>query len=192
MSNVNVIEVIRQRVIDAANDPNNAFSPEAWDNHIRIVVQFSKILANKFEADLEIIELAALLHDIASLLNFEWVTDHHIYGEKIARHWLAELNYPQEKIDQVCHCILSHRGSLKIPRETIEADCVASADALSHIANFPSILRLALVSHKMTLKEAVPWSLNKIERSWNKITPEAKILVEDQYKAIQIMCAYII
>jgi len=186
-----IVETIKQRVIDASNDPQNIFSPGAWENHIKLVFEFGRLLADKLNADTEIVDLAALLHDIASLLRAEWVKNHHVHSVKIAKEWLSELNYPPERVEQVCHCIYAHRAIQSIPRQTKEADCVASADAMSHIVHFPSLLRLALIANQLELKEAVSWSLEKIKKSYEKLLPEAKPLIQAQYDAIFIMCSYI-
>jgi len=139
------------------------------------------------------VSIAALLHDIASLKNKKYVKEHHVHGLKIARQILEKLNYPENRIKQVLHCIYAHRGSKKIPRKTLEAKIVACADAMSHIVHFPSILRLALIPYQMPLNKAVPWSLAKIKRSWNKIDlPEGKKMIKPQYEAVLLICGYIV
>jgi uncharacterized protein len=188
-----IIKKVEKIVIAASQNKKNRFSYNAWENHIKIVYDLSLLLAKKLGADGEIVAIAALLHDIASLKNKKYVKEHHVHGLWIARQILEKLNYPEDRLMKVLHCIYAHRGSKKIPRETLEAKIVASADAMSHIVYFPSILRLAIIPYQMPLNEAVPWSLAKIKRSWNKIElPAGKKMVKPHYEAICLICNYIV
>jgi hypothetical protein len=62
---------------------------------------------------------------------------------------------------------------------------VASADAMAHITNFPALLILAWKVHGMDYQPGFDWALAKMERSWNKLIPEAKELVQDKYEAVR-------
>ena len=42
------------------------------------------MLAKNFDADVEVVELAALLHDYAGIKNSIYSEEHHIYGAKFA------------------------------------------------------------------------------------------------------------
>lgn len=55
-------------------------------------------LAKKYGADIEIVSLGTLLHDIALIKKVGRRSDHHINGAKIAEEILNKYNYPQEKI----------------------------------------------------------------------------------------------
>jgi uncharacterized protein len=57
-------------VKEAAYSPKNKFTSTAWDYHIIPVVRHSLVLGKKLKADLEVLELAALLHDYACFVNF--------------------------------------------------------------------------------------------------------------------------
>lgn len=156
----------------------------AYEEHILLVIKYSKMLAKKLNADEEIVEISALLHDITILRGDK--LNHHNSGPIEAEKILKEFNYPQEKIEKVKHCINAHRGSQKIKRETVEAECVASADGMSH---FDVIPRLLLMGYDKTKdrKEALEWTKSKLERSWNKLIPEAKEIVRNKYEAWKII-----
>src|SRR3989337_3001542 len=138
-SEEDIITQIKFLVIKASQNPKNKFSPEAWENHISLVYEYGIALAEKMKADVSIVKISALLHDYASLIDACFVEDHHIHSSRMAQQILESFNYPPEKIGQIFHCIMTHRGSKILERKTIEAECLASADALSHIINFPSI-----------------------------------------------------
>lgn len=181
---MNIIDQVEKIVRETCAKETNEFT-YALDTHFIPVVENAKILAPKLGADEEIVLLAAWLHDYASIYDAKLMPEHHIHSPRFAQDILSDLNYPQDKIDQVKHCIEAHRGSQNIKRETKEAECVASADAMAHITSFPSLLVLAWKVHNLPFQEGIDFALAKMERSWNKLLPEARELVEDQYQAIK-------
>jgi len=178
-----VIEEIRKLVEKECKKDTNVFGYEIWVNHILSVVKFAKILAQKTDADQDIVEIAALLHDIASIKDEHKYAKHHILGAEEAERILKQYRYPKEKIEKVKHCILAHRASLSIKRMTKEADCVANADAITHFDNIPSLFYFVFVRRKMCVEEGTRWLRNKLQRSWNKMTLEAKEIVKNKYEA---------
>jgi HD superfamily phosphodiesterase len=181
---MSIIDQVEKIVRETCAKDTNEFT-YALETHFVPVVKNARIVAEKMGADLEIVTISAWLHDYASVYDAKLMPEHHLHGPKYAQEILSQLNYPQDKIDQVKHCIEAHRGSQKIPRQTIEAECVASGDAMAHITSFPSLLILAWKVHDMSYQEGIDWALAKMERSWNKLIPEAKELVKDQYEAIK-------
>ena len=72
------------------------------------------LLLSKYEkdVDLEVLIPAALLHDIARVEESEDKTgkiDHAVLGSEIAEGILENLEYEQEEIDKIKHCIVTHR-----------------------------------------------------------------------------------
>lgn len=166
----------------AAYSPKNKFTGTVWDYHIVPVVAHSKILGKKLKADLEVLELAALFHDYACLLDFELYKDHHIHSANLAEKKLEKLNFPKEKIQHVKDCVFSHRGSVRFKQKTIEAKILASADAMAHITELPDMFYLAYGIHKYQPFEGAQWLKRKLERSWNKIIPAGKEIVQEDYE----------
>ncbi|TES95950.1 HD domain-containing protein [Patescibacteria group bacterium] len=182
-----ITKKIEKLVQDTCRKETNQFGFRAWSHHIASVVKYTKLLAKKLGADQEITEIAALLHDYASVSNKDWYENHHIHGARLAEGVLKQYDYPPEKIEKVKHCIFAHRGSKKIKRETIESEIVASADSMSHFDNIPALLELAYTVKKMKTDEGAEWVLNKIERSWKKLMPEAKKMMRKKYEAIKMV-----
>ncbi len=181
-----LVEDIRQIVVEASKSGSNYLGRGILDHALSVTLHAKK-LAHKVGADIEIVEIAALLHDYASIKDRRFLPEHHIHGAREAEEILQNLGYAQERIEKVKHCIYAHRGSTDIPRETIEAECVANADAMSHFEMIPSLLRFVFVKKNMNTAEATDWVRAKLERSWNKLTPEAKELVKDKYEASKII-----
>ncbi len=181
-----IIKKLAKIVERTCRRKTNYFGYGAWSHHIVSVVKYAKILARKLKADEEICEIAALLHDYASVLKKEWYPQHHIHSARLAEKLLSKYNYPPEKIEKVKRCILTHRASKGLSQRTLEAKILASADALAHFDNVHSLLYLAFVRHRMGIDEGTEWVLNKLKRSWRKLMPEAKELIKDKYEAIKL------
>jgi len=178
-----VIQAIETIVRDACSKDSNLFGYAIWTHHITRVVQNAKLLAKLLGADLEMVEIAALLHDYASVKDKALYKDHHINSASEAEKILKGFDYPAEKIEAVKHCIETHRGSIQEQRRSTEAECVASADAMAHIQNVPALLYSAYVQRGMDIDEGIQWLRRKLERSWKKMIPEAQQLVKQKYEA---------
>lgn len=179
-----IIEEIERIAEEACKADTNIFGYGIWTHHITQVVKIGKKLAKQYNADPEILEIAALLHDYAGIKNYDFHKEHHIYGAIEAEKILTKLNYPSEKIKLVKHCIENHRGSIKNKnKRTPEADCLANADAIAHIENVPSLLFLAYSKFGMDIDEGIEWLRKKLKRSWNKLNPDMKKIVKDKYEA---------
>ena len=179
-----IIKKVQAEVKRECQKDSNIYEMNAYGHFVH-VAEYGKILAKKRKADSEIIELAAWMHDIGSVLGD--MTNHHIVGAKYAGELLAKYNYSQDKIEAVQHCILAHRGSQKIKRETLEAICLADADAMTHFDRVADLFRLALVSMKMDYKEAEKFVYEKLGRSYKKLTPTAKKIVKKKYEAVKVL-----
>jgi len=184
-SNFNIIEQIRFFVEEECKKPTSKYGYEPYLGHFIPVVKYSKILGEKFNADLEILEISAWLHDIGSIIHGR--ENHHITSSEIAEKKLIELNYPTQKIKQVKHCILAHRGSQDIPRETIEAQILADADSMSHFDNIIGPLKAAIVYEGLDQFQAGNSVRDKLIRSYNKISDDAKIIIKPKFEAAMLL-----
>lgn len=156
-----------------------------WESHITLVVKFSRILARKHEADIEICVISALLHDISKLKGIN--KGHHIIGKDEAEIILKDLNYPKEKIEKVKHCILTHSSDKKYKPRTLEAKIVASADAMSHFYNFNALCYFMYQVKKCSIDDGKKKLLLKYKNSYDKMMPDAKKLVKQRYDAINLL-----
>jgi len=181
----NVVQIIREFVLEECKKPTSKYGLEPFECHFVPVVKYSKILGEKLNADIEILELAAWLHDIGSIIYGR--ENHHITSCEIAEKKLSELNYPIEKIERIKHCIFAHRGSQDIKRESIEAQIIADADSMSHFDNIVGPLKAALVYEGLNQAEAVNSVKNKLTRSYNKLSEEARQIIKPKYDAAIIL-----
>ena len=134
--------------------------------------------------DMNVLTVAALLHDIAMPSNVGSREEHHIYGAKIAEDLLTQYNYPQDKIERVKQCVLNHRGSKNLPRNTIEEEIVADADVMAHFDSIPSLFNLAFKELNLDLHDGTEYVKSKLERDYNKLSSRTKEILKEKYKNI--------
>ena len=120
--------------------PSNAYGIGAWDHHIELVYKIAIDICDEYKADYEIVALAALLHDIASVTNKDFTENHHIIGANIAGELLKQFELDSNKIELVKKCILNHRGSVLKNKTTPEEICIADSDAMAHFYSIPSLI----------------------------------------------------
>ena len=86
-------------------------------------------------ADLEVLAIAAFLHDIgrAHQDRARGSVCHAEVGSGIAREVLEKFPIPLDKKDNIIHCILTHRYRNSHVPETLEAKCLFDADKLDAI-----------------------------------------------------------
>ena len=179
---MNIIEQIEAEVIRRYNSPSNIFGAESWHYHTKQVVKKAIVLAEQHNADVEIVTLGALLHDIAAITDEKYVENHHIIGAEIADELLTKLNYPKERIEHVKQCVLNHRGSKPAEKLTIEEVCVADADALAHFDNIPSLFCMVYKERGMSIAEGEQWLKSKLERSYAKLSNASKEQNKQKYE----------
>lgn len=152
--------------------------------HIRAVADNAAYLAKEYGADVEIVTIAAWLHDIASITDYNLYDEHHIHGMAIAEQILSEFSYEPEKIERVKKCIYSHRGNKQKEKLTLEEICVADADAISHFDSVPSLFYLAYVNRNLNIEEGTEFVKNKLRRSYNKLSERSKETYKQKYDSI--------
>ncbi|AIU70061.1 phosphohydrolase [Thermococcus eurythermalis] len=103
-------------------------------SHVERVFNLCLHIGREEGADLEILALAALLHDIARPLEDAGkVEDHAAEGARIAKRFLLGLGYLPEKAEAVAHAIEAHRFSRGPEPQTLEAKILSDADKLDAI-----------------------------------------------------------
>ncbi len=105
-----------------------------WD-HTERVLNLAIHIGKKEKADLDIIKIAAILHDIGRKKQDEKVGEicHAELGGKMARKILAKYNFKPDFIEAVIHCIECHRFRGKNIPQTKEAKVLYDADKLDSI-----------------------------------------------------------
>jgi putative nucleotidyltransferase with HDIG domain len=97
-----------------------------WKHTLR-VAQFGKVIAENEAANVELIVVACLLHDVAWFdTNADNSRDHGRIGAEKARPVLENLGYKQEQIKKACYAIATHVDEDN--PDTLEAKILSDAD----------------------------------------------------------------
>jgi HD superfamily phosphodiesterase len=181
-----IIEEIKKFVEESCKSPSSHYGHEIFFCHFIPMVAHAKNLASmETNVDIEIVELAAWLHDIGSVTMGR--RDHHITGAKIASEKLKELNLPKNKIEKIADCIYCHRGSQPIERKTKEAQIIADADTISAFDNLSGLFKAAVFHENLNQIQAKASVKQKLLNSWEKLSPKARNLIRPKYEAAMIL-----
>lgn len=124
-----------EKIREEARKYHEGINPCHDFTHTERVVKLALDLGKKENADLEVIELASILHDIGRKEQDEsnGKICHAEKGAELSRNILKRYGYDKETIDKVAHCIESHRFRNDISPETKEAKILFDADKLDSI-----------------------------------------------------------
>jgi HD superfamily phosphodiesterase len=101
-------------------------------DHVEQVVKLAKYLASGTQADMDVVMLAAWLHDYSKPgIGGVSAENHGRASSKFAEGWLKEREFDSLLIARVCEAIEQHVGLvLKKPLESIEAQIIWEADKI--------------------------------------------------------------
>ena len=182
-----IINEVYNEVKNRCMMPSNAYGIGAWDHHIESVYKIATENAYEYGANYNIVALAALLHDVASVTNKDFTEEHHIIGARIAEEILEKYELTEEELDLIKRCILNHRGSRLVDKTTPEEVCVADSDAMAHFYSVPSLLRMVYVEKGLSIDDGAEFVANKLERSFVKLSDKGKELIKPHYEAAKIL-----
>ena len=99
-------------------------------------------------------------------------------------------NYPEEKIELIKRCILNHRGSRLVEKNSPEEVCISDSDAMAHFYSIPSLLSMVYKEKNMSIDEGSKFVMDKLDRSYNKMSDKGKALVRKQYASAKDVLKY--
>ena len=175
-----IAEVVREYVSNECKSGRNALGPAFFDQHLAVVVKYGRMLAEMLAADLEIVELAAWLHDIAAVQDIAALPRHPALSAEIARKVLERNDYPSERIERVERCILFHSVPVQIGSGAPEEVCVSNADAISLIVKPAWWFYFVFKVRQLGFEEGKAWLLRRVESNWAALTQPARELIEAQ------------
>lgn len=153
------------------NDIKKLLNAECKDDrvkyHINPVVKIACEISKKLNANIQVVEIAAYLHDITKIVGER--KNHHITGAMYAGEFLSKYNINENEIEQIQNCIKKHRGSSEFTRTTIEEKIVATADAVAHIEHPLTLFYAWYGRRQCQIDEGAGGIISKLERSWDKI-----------------------
>lgn len=122
-----IIEIVQNKLTCSAHNLDHVFRVH---NLCLLLAEYER------DVDLEILIPSALLHDIARVEESQDNTgeiDHAILGSMMAEEILKKLEYEEEKIEKIKHCIIAHRFRTGNEPNTIEAKILFDSDKLDII-----------------------------------------------------------
>ena len=155
-----------------------------YKEHIQFVYKYALMLINDKDIDKDVVELSALLHDIAMTNPKLDRSRHNEYSAMIAKELLTKYNYPSYKIELIVKCILNHSNKRKEFRTTKEESILVDADALAHFDSIKNLYSLAYNVMGLTEIDSINFIKDKLTKDYNEISIEAKELINDKYNSI--------
>lgn len=152
-----------------------------WVTHVFPVIKTAQELSKEFSSiDNDVIEIAALLHDIACVENYtmNWA-NHHEIGVMIAEELIGN-DLPQSKVLAIQDCIKTHRGSVKSLDRSNEAVIISDADAIVHFQTVSQIVEWRMALGEQSLV-AIDYTLRKIDNSFDKMSMQNQKKFENLY-----------
>ncbi|MBE6151506.1 MAG: HDIG domain-containing protein [Firmicutes bacterium] len=179
-----IVELIEKEVKDKIENYKQSSEDnyDFWNEHIKFVYEESINLSKIYGANLTIVKLGALLHDIALIEKVGDRKDHHISGAALSKSILEKYNCPQEIVDKVIGCVINHRSSKNATN--IEELCVADADILAHFDNIPMLFNSAFNRNNIKLNEVRRWMKEAFEKDYNDLSDNTKKIFKPRYKEI--------
>lgn len=109
---------------------------ERRKNHAQAVFDYAMQIQAEEGGDIEVVEVAAALHDIGiheaeRKYNSAVGSYQEIEGPPIAKELLSAFDIPEEKVNHICKIIANHHSAKDI--DTIEFKCIWDADWLVNI-----------------------------------------------------------
>ena len=127
MNYAEVIEFVRKQTAENGRPPNYPFRSRC--EHTMRVYRWAIKLQSKLGGDLDIIVLAALLHDIG----WDEVRPHGEVGAEIAVDYLDSLGVDPEKIAKIGEIIMMHSDKDTEAELSLECRIVMDADLLDEV-----------------------------------------------------------
>ncbi len=150
-------------------------------DHTERVLGLALEISKGEDMDLDVIKVAAILHDIARNNASDEKDCHAKKGAEIARKILSKTKFPKEKIDGVCYAIKNHRYNPSINLSTDEAKIIQDADKLDALGAI-AITRMFRYSGK----SGVPVHNIKIPIRAEYISPSPSIVHHFYEKVVKL------
>ncbi len=144
--------------------------------HVKRVYEMATFLAKEEKADIELVKIGALLHDIGRPIG----EPHRETGAKLTDKILKELNYPQEKREKIVGIVLHHPLRFKDTLESLEEKIIWDADKI----DLMGMIGIARAFHwsgelNRSFESAVKYCNEWISQIHNLLnTPTAKKIAE--------------
>jgi uncharacterized protein len=149
------------------------YPPGDWP-HIVEVVASGQQLAERTGADEDIVTLAAYFHDISRASM--GAQDHNVKSAEIAREWLQQRGYPEERIERVAKAIVAHMRPVTGPERQsvpLEGRVLYDADKVSRAQGFGLLSVLVRLGKQISWEDLSYRQLADAVKAGRDVTHEA-------------------
>ena len=190
-----IIEQMRQEIISRScrfEEQTKGTKDEynIYREHIQYVYKYVVMLSEDKNVDGEVLELAALLHDVSMTDMALDRSRHNELSADIAEQLLRKNHYPEDKTQFVKKCILNHSKRRQEYRNTVEEQILVDADGLSHFEAVNQIYSLARAVMGLSEEDSVRFVQDKLTADYDELSDDLKYLVKAKYgKVMAAKCA---
>lgn len=142
-----------------------------YQNHVLVVAEQARHLAEKYAANTEIAEVCGLLHDIADAVMNRANPEHEAKSLSIARELLSAHGYNESEIalivDDALRFHSCHNGEQPV---SLEGKILSTADAFAHLKTDFYFYAIRMFKTTRTFDETKKWLVAKLERDYHNKT----------------------
>lgn len=180
-----LIKRVKEYVINKSDEykANSDDHYDFWNEHIRYVYFEGVALAEEYGADIDVVRLGTLLHDIALVEQVGERRDHHVNGKVLSEKILDSFNCPNEIKERVLGCVYNHRSTQNATN--IEELCVCDADILAHFDNIPMLFQFAFNRNNVSLRDVRKWMKLSFEEDFSDLSDRTKERFRKKYELIK-------
>jgi uncharacterized protein len=145
--------------------------------HVDRVFRIATFLAKREKADVEVVQIGAILHDIGRTVG----EPHNETGAMIATEILSGTDYPREKSERVVRTVLHHALPFRDRLETLEEKIVWDADKID-LLGAAGVARVFHWLGKRPFETVVKDCFEELRPIYNLLnTPTAKRIAKERY-----------
>lgn len=161
--------------------PENKLSESFYTEHILVVKKYALLLGKFYHIDTGLLRVAALLHDVSAMLDYQSILIHNIKSAEIAGNLLKQNGYQEEEIEIVKKCIEKHVVPLKESEGDIYSVILSNADAMAQIVRPEYWIYYAEQVKNLDKEAALKWYHDKVNNNWNGLIPVAREMIASDY-----------
>lgn len=159
-----------------------------WRHHTQWVANKTKLLAEKYGADVEKAYCAALLHDLADSEYERGHADFETWGWQKSKEILKNAGFRKSDRDAIMEAIRTHSCHPGHLPTTLEGKILATADGMWHLQTdfFPVICYMNRPDDTNSYKTWQEWFVRKIQRDFGPkiFFEDERAEVKDNYDAL--------
>jgi putative nucleotidyltransferase with HDIG domain len=176
------IQEIKQYVSEQCLTSENLFGPSFFKLHLEVVENYSLQLADQLSADREVVEVAALIHDMAAISDFSSLLQHAEKGAEMADELLKDMPLSPDQKEKIKHCIHVHSKPIAIGSDIPEAVCISNADTMAQITQPMYWTFYIFGVRRFSYEDGRKWYEQRVADNWNELIEPAQRLISESYQ----------